>query len=64
MMGQELCSADVFTQTDLVRYQHRVLLEIHALTNPRSTTPLQDMQAIRIKAQAAIRAAEKSGLLA
>ena len=48
---------------DQVRFLREVLEEIHELTEPRSKTPLQDMQMIRVKASVAIRAVEKSGLL-
>jgi hypothetical protein len=48
---------------DQVRFVFEVLGEIHELTEPRSKTPLQDMQMIRVKASVAIRAVEKSGLL-
>lgn len=48
---------------DQLRFQHEVLAEVHELTDPKSKTPLQDLQMIRIKAQVALRAAAKSGLL-
>ena len=48
---------------DQMRFQHEVLSEIHDLSDPRSKTPLQDMQMIRSKAQVALCAAKKSGLL-
>ena len=48
---------------DQLRFQHEVLAEIHELTDPKSKTPLQDLQMIRIKAQVALRAAVQSGLL-
>ena len=48
---------------DQVRFVFEVLGEIHELTEPRSKTPLQDMQMIRVKSSVAIRAVEKSGLL-
>ena len=48
---------------DQVRFVFEVLGEIHELTEPRSKTPLQDMQMIRVKASAAIRSIRKSGLL-
>lgn len=48
---------------DQLRFQHEVLAEIHELTDPKSKTPLQDLQMIRIKAQVALRAAAQSGLL-
>lgn len=48
---------------DQIRFQHEVLAEVHELTDPRSKTPLQDMQMIRIKTSVALRAAAQSGLL-
>jgi hypothetical protein len=48
---------------DQMRFQHEVLAEIHELTDPRSKTPLQDMQMIRIKSAVALRAEAQSGML-
>lgn len=48
---------------DIAVFQHEVLAEIHELTDPRSKTPLQDMQMIRLKAGVALEQATKSGLL-
>ena len=48
---------------DQVRFLREVIGEINELTEPRSKTPLADMQMIRIKSKVAIRAVEKSGLL-
>ena len=48
---------------DQVRFLSEVLGDIHDLTEPRSKTPLLDMQMIRVKASVAILAIEKSGLL-
>lgn len=48
---------------DLAKFQHEVLLEVLELSDPRSKTPLQDMQMIRAKVQVALCAAKKSGLL-
>ena len=48
---------------DQLRFQHEVLAEIHDLADFKSNTPLQDRSLIRIKAEVAIRAAAKSGLL-
>ena len=48
---------------DQLRFQHEVLAEIFELSDPRSTTPHQNMQMIHGKALVAIRAAAKSGLL-
>ena len=48
---------------DQLRFQNEVLAEIHNLSDFNSKTPLQDRQLIRIKAEVALRAASKSGLL-
>ena len=48
---------------DQLRFQHEVLAEIHELSDPKSKTPFQDRDLIRIKSQVALRAASKSGLL-
>jgi hypothetical protein len=48
---------------DQLRFQHEVLAEIFELSDPRATTPHQNMQMIHGKALVAIRAAAKSGLL-
>ena len=48
---------------DQLRFQHEVLAEIFELSDPRSTTPHQNMQMIRIKTSVALRAAAQSGLL-
>ena len=48
---------------DQLRFQHEVLAEVHALSDPQSNTPLHDRDLIRIKSQVALRAAAKSGLL-
>ncbi len=48
---------------DQLRFQHEVLAEIFELSDPRATTPHQNMQRIHGKALVAIRAAAKSGLL-
>ena len=48
---------------DQIRFQHEVLAEIHELSDPRSRTPHQDMQLIRIKAAVALQAAAQAGLL-
>ena len=48
---------------DQIRFQHEVLAEVHELSDPKSKTPLQDLQMIRIKAQVALRASAQSGLL-
>ena len=60
-----LASKELHTERllDQLRFQHEVLAEIHELTDPKSKTPLQDLQMIRIKAQVALRAAAQSGLL-
>jgi hypothetical protein len=48
---------------DHIKFQHEVLSECHELTDPRSKTPLQDMQMIRIKTSVALRALAQSGLM-
>jgi len=48
---------------DQLRFQHEVLAQIHEFAEPKSKTPLRDLEMIRIKAQVAMRAASKSGLL-
>lgn len=48
---------------DELRFQMEVMAEIHALTDPASRTPLQDLGVIRIKAAVAVQSATKSGLL-
>lgn len=48
---------------DQLRFQHEVLAEIFELSDPRATTPHQNMQMIHGKALVAIQAAAKSGLL-
>jgi hypothetical protein len=47
----------------LARYLHRLLADVHELTDPRSRTPLQDMQEIRAKAKAGLREAARQGVL-
>ncbi len=46
-----------------LRFQHEVLKEVLELADEKSKTPLQNMGMIRVKAQVALRAAVKSGLL-
>lgn len=48
---------------DQMRFQHEVLAEIHELSEPRSSTPYQNMQLIRIKSSVALQAAAQAGLL-
>ena len=48
---------------DQVRFQHEVMAEIHELSEPRSSTPYQNMQLIRIKSSVALQAAAQAGLL-
>jgi hypothetical protein len=48
---------------DQLRFQREVLAEIFELSDPRATTPHQNMQMIHGKALVAIQAAAKSGLL-
>jgi hypothetical protein len=49
---------------DQCRYQHLVLSDIYGLANPDRLIPCDDIRSIRCKAQAALSAASKSGLLA
>lgn len=60
-----LASNEMYTKRliDQLRFQHEVLSEIHDLADFKSKTPLQDRDLIRIKAEVALRAASKSGLL-
>lgn len=60
-----LASNEMYTKRliDQLRFQHEVLAEIHALTEPDSQHPLTDRDLIRVKAQVALRQAAKSGLL-
>ena len=60
-----LASNEMYTKRliDQLRFQHEVLAEIFELSDPRATTPHQNMQMIHGKALVAIRAAAKSGLL-
>lgn len=60
-----MANQDLYTNRllDQLRFQHEVLAEIHELSDPKSNTPLQDRDLIRIKSQVALRAAAKSGLL-
>ena len=46
-----------------VQFLSEVLAEIHELTEPKSTRPLNDLSLIRIKTTVAIRAVKKSGRL-
>jgi hypothetical protein len=48
---------------DQMRFQHEVMAEIHELSEPRSSTPYQNMQLIRIKSSVALQAAAQAGLL-
>lgn len=47
----------------LARYLHRVIADVHELTDPRSRTPLQDMQEIRAKVKGGLREAARQGVL-
>jgi hypothetical protein len=47
----------------LARFMHRLLADVHELTDPRSRTPLQDMQEIRVKTKAGLKEAARLGLL-
>ena len=60
-----LASNEMYTKRliDQLRFQHEVLAEIHELSDQKSKTPLQDRDLVRIKAEVALRAASKSGLL-
>ena len=50
---------EVLRLLDHLRYQRTVMDQIFRLTNPRSITPLADMQSIRVRAQAALAALDK-----
>lgn len=60
-----LASNEMYTKRliDQLRFQHEVLAELHELSDPKSKTPLQDRDLIRIKSQVALRVAAQSGLL-
>lgn len=64
-LAAEVASADDITRRllDQARYQHLVLAEIFELSEPKSKTPLADLEMIRTKASAAMRSAARSGLL-
>ncbi len=64
-MATELDQSELLARRllDQVRFLREVIGEINELTEPRSKTPLLDMQMIRVKTKVAIRAIEKSGLL-
>lgn len=47
----------------LARYLHRLLADVRELTDPRSQTPLQNLQEIRAKAKAGLREAARQGVL-
>lgn len=49
----------VLNLRDHLRYQRTVMDQIFRLTDPRSITPLGDMQSIRIRALAALAALDK-----
>ena len=48
---------------DQLRFQHEVIAQIHEFADPKSKTPLRDLEMIRIKAQVAMRQAAQSVLL-
>ncbi len=48
---------------ELAKSQRKVLAEIYELADPRSTTPTQNTQEIRIKASVALRTAAQLGLM-
>jgi hypothetical protein len=60
-----MANQDLYTNRllDQLRFQHEVLAEIHELSDPKSNTPLQDRDLIRIKAHVALRQAAQSGML-
>lgn len=60
-----MANQDLYTNRllDQLRFQHEVLAEIHELSDPKSKTPLQDRDLIRIKAHVALRQAAQSGML-
>ncbi len=64
-LAAALASNEMYTKRliDQLRFQHEVLAEIHELSDQKSKTPLQDRDLVRIKAEVALRAASKSGLL-
>lgn len=48
---------------EISRHLCKTMTEIHELSDPRSNTPLQDLERIRIKASVSLRSAVQSGLL-
>lgn len=48
---------------DLARYLHCILADVHDLSDPRSTTPRQNMESIRTKAAAGLKEAKRIGVL-
>jgi hypothetical protein len=63
MSEKEEYEQKIASMLQQIKFQHEVLAEVHELTDPRSKTPLQDVQMIRIKASVALRAAAQSGFL-
>lgn len=63
-MSDEAFAREVQDLRAQVAYQRTVMAQIYELTDPRTLTPLLDVQAIRIKALAAISSVDKSGVLA
>lgn len=63
-MSDEAFAREVQDLRAQVAYQRTVMGQIYELTDPRTLTPLLDVQAIRIKALAAISSVDKSGVLA
>lgn len=48
---------------DLARYLHCILADVHELSDPRSTTPRQNMETIRTNADAGLKEARRLGVL-
>jgi ElaB/YqjD/DUF883 family membrane-anchored ribosome-binding protein len=48
---------------DLARYLHCIVADIHELSDPRATTPRQNMENIRTKAAAGLKEAKRMGVL-
>ncbi len=65
MECQEEClaSGQAALLLDLARSQRKVMVEIYELSDPRATTPTQNMQEIRIKSSVALRTAAQLGLM-
>lgn len=48
---------------DLARYMRSILADVHDLSDPRATTPRQNMEIIRTKAAAGLTEAKRLGVL-